>query len=186
MEEEGFRKVRERRASEIATQIMAAITQLLIVDDRPKSHARTCALRLSDLVELCELTLHIKCNLTLSYDSFDCVWHKSGTRFNEREMIVSDAAQNIHDGDTISISVQPAVFRREKFVGAFAVKTSDILSKAVVLASKKRMPGPVEAEYKLESFKEGLGNHLIQIDPCCSFSPKSSGNISKKSSTNQS
>jgi hypothetical protein len=140
MDEEGFKKAREKCASEIATQIVSAITQP-IIDDQANSHAK-----LNDLIELCNLALTIKCHLILSYDSFECVWHKPGTGFRKVDMIISDAAQNIIDGDAIRISLQPAVYRREKLVDAFVVKTSDVLSKAVILAGIKEMPRPVEVE----------------------------------------
>jgi hypothetical protein len=129
MDEEGFERAREKRASEIATKTMSAITQL---DDQASSYTSV-----SDLVELCNLALSIQCRLILSYDRFECVWHKAGTGFSGVDMVVSDPAQNIIDGDTIDISLQPAVYRRQKLVDAFVVKVSDVLSKAVVLVGKK-------------------------------------------------
>jgi hypothetical protein len=76
--------------------MMSATTQLIVIDDQANSNAR-----LSDLVELCDLALNIRCRLILSYDTFECVWHKPGTGFSEVDMIVSDPTQNIIDGDAI-------------------------------------------------------------------------------------
>ena len=133
MEEDSFQEDRDQKAEQVAAKIFAAILELITLQDRAQEISELWSEKRDDLNRLCKLAFQIKCNLISSYDEFTCVWHKSGTQFEETTMVAEDpGTRNVNDDNIVNACVQPGIIRHQQLIGGFIVSQPKLLSKAVV------------------------------------------------------